>query len=248
MRVLALDTTSRAGSVAIADAGRILYERAGNGDRSHAERLPADLLAALDTVGMTLADIDLFAVAAGPGSFTGLRIGMATMQGLALVNARTIVPVSALEALASRAGDAFAPGSRVGVWMDAFRRDVFSALYLIAEGADRDPAAVEEIDPASVAPPHAVWTRWTAEARAPDVMAGDGAVLYRATYDAGVPTIPPPLIAGTIARIAARRAQAGGAVHPAAVQPLYVRRPDAEVARDDTRARQAASAAESKVP
>ena len=85
MRVLALDTTTRGGSVAIAEDGRVVFERVGDGARSHAERLPAELIDAVQTVGWSLADIDLFAVASGPGSFTGLRIGIATMQGLAVV-------------------------------------------------------------------------------------------------------------------------------------------------------------------
>src|SRR5690242_13508002 len=100
MRVLALDTTTRAGSVAIVDGDRVVVEERGDPARSHAERMPTDLVAALERAGMTLADIDLFAVAAGPGSFTGLRIGIATMQGLAFVRQRRIVPVSVLVALA----------------------------------------------------------------------------------------------------------------------------------------------------
>src|SRR6476646_5153457 len=100
MRVLALDTTTRAGSVAVVDGDRVLVDECGDPARSHAERLPADLLAALERAGLTIADIDLFAVASGPGSFTGLRIGIATMQGLAFVRQKRIVPVSVLFGLA----------------------------------------------------------------------------------------------------------------------------------------------------
>jgi tRNA threonylcarbamoyladenosine biosynthesis protein TsaB len=246
MRVLALDTTTRSGSVAIADAGHVLYEREGDADRSHAERLPADLLTALETTGIALRAIDLFAVAAGPGSFTGLRIGMAAMQGLALVTGKPIVAVSALEALAYGALAGLPAGTRIGVWMDAFRRDVFNALYRTAEPSEDGPP-LEEIEPASVASPQAVWTRWAAEGLTPAVMVGDGAVLYRSSYDAQARTMPPSLIAGTIARIAGHRARRGGAVHPAGLQPLYVRRPDAEIARE-TRRREAAALPESGRP
>src|SRR4051812_46038494 len=100
MRVLALDTTTRAGSVALVDDNMIVEERPGDPSQTHAQRLPAEVLAVLDAHGVTLSDIDLFAVAAGPGSFTGLRIGLATVQGLAFVTRRRIVGVSALEALA----------------------------------------------------------------------------------------------------------------------------------------------------
>src|SRR5262245_32388526 len=100
MRVLALDTTTRAGSVAIVEDGRVVDERSGDPSRAHAERLPRELLDVLATHHVGLGDIDVFAVAAGPGSFTGMRIGIATMQGLALTLGRPIVAVSALDALA----------------------------------------------------------------------------------------------------------------------------------------------------
>src|SRR5438093_13443989 len=98
MKVLALDTTTRVGSVALIDDERILDERDGDSTRTHAERLPQELLAVANDNGVALSEIDLFAVASGPGSFTGMRIGIATIQGLALVAARRAVAVSALDA------------------------------------------------------------------------------------------------------------------------------------------------------
>src|SRR5713101_7862843 len=107
MRILALDTTTRAGSVALVEHDCVIEERAGDPARTHAERLPREIHALFDGRGIGSADVDLFAVASGPGSFTGLRIGIATMQGLAFVHRRKIAPVSALEALAPVArGDA----------------------------------------------------------------------------------------------------------------------------------------------
>ena len=104
MRVLALDTTTAAGSVAIVDDERVLIEEVGDPTRSHAERLPTTFSARSSAAGLTLADIDVFAIAAGPGTFTGLRIGIATIQGLAFVSGKRVVPVSALMALAGRSG------------------------------------------------------------------------------------------------------------------------------------------------
>ena len=103
MRVLALDTTTASGSVAIVDDTGVLVEAIGDPARSHAERLPGDILQAIDRAGIGMADIDLFGVAAGPGTFTGLRIGIAIIQGLAFVSGKRIVPVSALRALAAAA-------------------------------------------------------------------------------------------------------------------------------------------------
>src|SRR5437868_288905 len=97
MLVLALDTTTLEGSVALVDDGRIVEERPGDRSRTHADRLPGECLELLAGHGITLASIDLFAVASGPGSFTGLRIGIAAMQGFAFVAGRRMLGVPALE-------------------------------------------------------------------------------------------------------------------------------------------------------
>src|SRR6478752_5863795 len=135
MRVLALDTTTPAGSVALVEDDRVVDERAGDPSRTHAQRLPAELLSTLDRRGFTLADVDLYAVACGPGSFTGLRIGIATIQGLALVRRRRVAGVSALDALAHLAAAVARPGTLIAAWMDAHRREVFTALYRVQPGA-----------------------------------------------------------------------------------------------------------------
>src|SRR6266403_62552 len=103
MKVLALDTTTRAGSVALVEDDRIVDERGGDGARTHAERLPAEITAIAGANQLALSDVDLYGVASGPGSFTGLRIGIATIQGLAFVHNRRIVGIPALEALAHAA-------------------------------------------------------------------------------------------------------------------------------------------------
>jgi tRNA threonylcarbamoyladenosine biosynthesis protein TsaB len=242
MRVLALDTTTRALSAAAVEDDRILATHVADGSRTHAERLPGDLLRVLTDAGTELSSIDVFAVAAGPGSFTGLRIGIATMQGLAFVNRRRIVAVSALEALAHAAA---AEGSIVGVWIDAHRREVFSALYQVTAAPAFSQQRLVEIDGPSVGDPAATLKRWASAAAMPDVFIGSGAVLYAAViadWAAGAdPTeradrrrvlLPPPPLAPVIGLLAAERARGGETVDPAGVRPLYVRRPDAEIARD----------------
>jgi tRNA threonylcarbamoyladenosine biosynthesis protein TsaB len=234
MRVLALDTTTRAGSVAVVDDNRVVVDERGDAARSHAERLPGDLLAALEHAGMTLADVDLFAVASGPGSFTGLRIGIATMQGLAFVRQKRIVPVSVLFALAIGGAGTLDEGAVVGAWMDAHRREVFSALYRVTAAPPFAPERLVELESPAVGDPAAVWTRWRRIAE-PAAVAGDGAVQYAAAIGGRARVIDPPPLAGIIGRIAAIRAARGDSVTPAGVQPLYVRRPDAEIARDAER-------------
>ena len=244
MYVLALDTTTRDGSVALVDEQHVVEERRGDGVRSHAERLPDELLALLRGHGLSISGIDLFAVASGPGSFTGLRIGIATIQGLALTAGRRIVAVSALEALAQGSGGG--PGTFVAAWMDARRQDVFTALYRITDAAAFSPERLLEVEGPSVGSPAATLTRWRSQLADVNVLfVGDGAVLYADTIDTisrGAATgwkLRPqtPLLAGTIGRMAVARAARGNTIDPAAVHPLYVRRPDAEVARDNDQPR-----------
>jgi tRNA threonylcarbamoyladenosine biosynthesis protein TsaB len=234
MRVLALDSTTQAGSVALVEDDRIVEERLGDGLRTHAERLPLDLLALVDAHHIAISDIDLYAVASGPGSFTGLRIGIATVQGLAVVHGRQVFAVSALEALAHAATAAAPAGTVIAVWMDAHRRDVFAAAYRVTAAPLFSAGRLAEVDAPSVDAPASILRRWTAQWPAlPAIFVGDGAELFGSDIQQATPgarVLPPPVIAGTIGRLAVERASE--AVHPAAIRPLYVRRPDAEIARD----------------
>ena len=242
MRVLALDSTTREGSVALVVDDRIIEERRGDPSRTHAERLPAELLAVAVAHGTALAEVDLFAVASGPGSFTGLRIGIATIQGLAFTTGRPVVAVSALEALAVIGGASIADiadradDTLVGAWMDAHRGDVFSALYQVMRAPLVDADRFRVIDAPAVGDPESTLTRWKAMIDRPITFLGDGAVLYAAALArSGMSdgrALGVPVLAGVIGRLAAARARRGEAVSPGAVQPVYVRRPDAEIERE----------------
>lgn len=255
MRLLALDTTTRLASAALVDDDRTIGVWSSDPARAHAEQLPRGLIEMVTGASRSggsggslrlrsgqageFDSIDVFAVAVGPGSFTGLRIGIATIQGLAFVGGKRIVPVSVLEALAVAGGTATA-GHRaathdlvVAAWMDAHRREVFSALYRCQAGeAGLWPAMPVMLDAPAVGDPRAVLTRWQDGGRRADIYIGDGAFLYRDLLAADAVVISPPPLAETIAQLALPRARAGETVDPAAVQPLYVRRPDAETARD----------------
>lgn len=237
MLVLALDTTTRAGSCALVRDGRVLEVGTGAGDRPHAVRLPGEVLGLLAAQDLALRDVDAFAVAAGPGSFTGLRIGIASMQGLAFATGRPIVGVSALDGLAASAAEREGPrgAACVGVWMDALRGEVFAALYRVERSAAGEWEAVE-IDAALVAPPDLVLERWISTGAREVVFVGDGALTYRALVEGsgllGRLVDPLPPVAPALARLAAARLAHGGGFLPHAVVPVYVRRPDAELARD----------------
>ncbi len=230
MRILALDTSAAAGSAALAENGRVTIERAGDASRTHGERLPLELMTLLDQAGVTLDQVDRFAVAIGPGSFTGLRVGIATIQGLALAKNALVAPVSTFEALAWRARN---EERAIATWIDAHRGEVFASLFA--------PDGTTILHPPSSLPPEQTLDAWSnVLAASPDVrFTGDGAAKYadairralgeRAAIEADVPTL-----AGAIAEIAA--GEPARAVHPHAIVPLYVRRPDAELARDRRRA------------
>jgi tRNA threonylcarbamoyladenosine biosynthesis protein TsaB len=230
MRVLALDTTTRAGSVAILDDDRVLVVEAGDAGRSQAERLPRDLINALSAAALATDAVDLWAVASGPGSFTGLRIGIATVQGFALAHGARAVAVSALLALAESVRATLRVGDRIGIWMDAHRGEVFSALYRVEAADPGRVGALTELEAPSAEAPVAIWSRWERDGSVPHAMAGDGAVLYASV--SGMSIAAPQPLAPSIARLARVRAAAGDTVGPAGLQPLYVRRPDVEIARD----------------
>jgi tRNA threonylcarbamoyladenosine biosynthesis protein TsaB len=225
MLVLALDTTTKGGSCAVARDGVVLREVEGDANRPHDARLPRDLMTILADAGIVLDAIDVYSVATGPGSFTGLRIGIATMQGLAFAASKPLIGVSAFDALARAVGEA-ASGtgrSRIATWIDAWRGEVYAALY---EGG-------REVEPPTVEPPSALLRRLRG---APTMFAGDGAGLYRADIHEGLGAEalmaepPLPLLAGTIALMATESRNAGSMPPPHAIRPVYVRRPDAVLA------------------
>lgn len=225
MLILSLDTTTRSGSVAIVRDEAVILEQVGAPALTHAQRLPGDLITACRAAGVAIDDVELFAVAAGPGSFTGLRVGIATIQGLAMASGRRVVPVSTLEALAASApGDA----RRVAAWMDAQRGEVFAQIFT------RAGTSLTAVTGAINAAPDVVLDLHRAELDGA-VFHGDGVVRYKeqivAALGASVRIVEPvsPL-AGAIGVIAAR--EPDRAVLPHAIVPVYVRRPDAEIARD----------------
>jgi tRNA threonylcarbamoyladenosine biosynthesis protein TsaB len=236
MLVLALDTTTRAGSVALVDDERIIEERAGDPLRTQAERLPGEVLTLLEAHSVALSSIDLFAVASGPGSFTGLRVGIATMQGFAYVTERRMIGIPVLDALGHVASVARPAGSLAGVWMDAHRHDVFAALYRITDAPLFQPDRLLALEPATVGVPAVLLNAWRPAIQQEKIVwIGDGATMFgdviRRQYAAAV-VLPHPVLAGAIGRLAVVAARRGAAISPAGFQPLYVRRPDAEIDRD----------------
>jgi tRNA threonylcarbamoyladenosine biosynthesis protein TsaB len=221
MVVLALDTTTSSGSCALLRDDHLVREQASDRSRPQASRLPGELAAILDREGVALSEVDILAVGTGPGSFTGLRVGIATMQGLAMALDRPLFGISAFDALVSIAS----AHMHVATWVDAWRGEVYAALY--QNGREIEPPIVD-------LPEHLL----EAFAGRTILFTGDGAAMYQATINAALGnhaqfTEPvAPLLAGAMARLAARGFRTGQRPLPHAIRPLYVRRSDAELARD----------------
>ncbi|MEO7135454.1 MAG: tRNA (adenosine(37)-N6)-threonylcarbamoyltransferase complex dimerization subunit type 1 TsaB [Vicinamibacterales bacterium] len=232
MIILALDTTTRGGSVAVADGDCLLAVLQGDESRTHGERLPGELARALDQAGVARNRIDLLAVATGPGAFTGLRIGLSAMQGLAMTLNKPVIGVSALDALAAQGG--FLGADLIVPWMDAQRGDVFATLI--------DAKTAATIEPPTAANPQVLLDAWRAHFAARhaifigDAAARDAALIARSAEGQWEARSPAPL-APQIALLGHRRAQQGKAGLPHTLEPIYVRRPDAEIERERGRGR-----------
>jgi len=205
--VLAVDTTYEYGGIALGNRDEMpLHAPTG-----FAHVLYQHLEELLRRNGAALADIDCFAAASGPGSFTGVRVGLACVKGLAEAIGRPAVAVSNLEALAS-----FGAGPLRAAVLDARRGEVYGAVY-DAEGRSVIPEMVAKLPDWLAALPAGV------EFVSTDFTA----------FGAGLPVAPqvtaPRALAGAIARIAAGRFERGEACDPAALDANYVRRSDAEL-------------------
>jgi tRNA threonylcarbamoyl adenosine modification protein YeaZ/ribosomal-protein-alanine acetyltransferase len=256
MLLLALETVTRAGSLAICGDTDACASMAGDPGQTHGVRLPGEVLQFLGAYQRTLADVDTFVVVTGPGSFTGLRVGLATIQGFALARDRAVIGIPTLEAMVSgwldRRNDersrrpsgrraaggldpvgGLKPADYLCACLDGARGDVFYVLYDVT-GASRLESATLLIEP-SVATPDVAAARVRAMTSGRQcTLLGDGVERYADRFRSALPdsTIdsPMPNLADAAARLARRRVSTRTSPH--ALRPIYIRRPDAELARD----------------
>ena len=231
MNLLAIDTAGKTAAVAVLRGEVLLYEAAANNGLTHSETLLPMVDTALKACGLRCADIDLYGVTAGPGSFTGLRIGLAAVKGMALPRQTPCAGVSTLEALAwGMAGQ----GTVVGA-LDARRGQVYWAGF--------DLATHDRLTPDAAAPVQAL-ENFVAGCKKPLFFVGDGAALCYNRFSElpGVLPCPQPLrvLRGSGVALAARRMlQAGRTVPPAELLPDYHRLSQAERERAEREGRAA---------
>ncbi len=226
MNILALDSTAVSASCAVARDGHTLAHFTADNGLTHSEILLPMAEAALRAANLTLADIDLFACTAGPGSFTGVRIGVATVKGLAFGRGVPCVGVSTLAAIAENLVPL--PGIHVAV-MDARRGQVYTACFRTEDGASCRLTPDEAISLDALA------ERLKSDyPNTPVFLAGDGyQVAYPALRAAGVELCETPALlrlqsAASVAACALRMAERGETVSDTALAPVYLRLPQAE--------------------
>ena len=221
MIVFGMDTAGRAVSVALMRDGQILYECYQNTGLTHSETLMTMVDGAFRAAGLGPKDVNLWAVCAGPGSFTGLRIGLAAVKGLAFCTGAACAPVSTLEALAYN----FAGEGTVVSALDARRGQVYWAAFDLGPEHTRlvpDQAAeVEKLE------------QLLQNCKKPVFFVGDGAALCYNRYGSlpGVLPCPPALQrsrASAVCLAALEMNQKGLCVPPAQLLPSYLRLSQAE--------------------
>jgi len=221
---LALDTSTEIGGVALLEGEMLRAQAQIRVTKTHANRLWKTIFFLLEQAEWGLQDIDLWAVTIGPGSFTGLRIGIATVKGLALSTQKPIIGVSTLEALAF--SFPYCP-FLICTMIDARKREVFSASF--RSTTDGKVNMIGE--PKNIKPQFLVQ-----EIKEPVILVGNGARLYQdfLMENLGSKALFPkphlhlisPLVIGAIAQ---SRFQQGQRPALEEIRPLYIRPSDAEI-------------------
>lgn len=221
--LLTVDTSTSAGSVAVSRGEKLLGEIFLDRKTTHSDRLLCTVRQLLGDLDLTLGQVDALGVVLGPGSFTGLRVGVATVKGLAMAAGKPVVGVSSLRTLAVQL-----PFSRypLCVLLDARKGEVYAGLYTWESGL---PAAM---GPETVQPPEKLFGALDGEY----LFAGDGAVAYRTliTRQLGgrahfAPWLHNPVRASAAAVLALHDFRAGETLALEALVPVYIRPSEAEL-------------------
>ena len=230
MRLLAVETSTLTGAVALLDGGQVVAESRVSVAVTHGERLVAAIDGLLRAARRELAEVDAFAVALGPGSFTGLRIGLSTVKGLAFATGKRVVGVPTLDALAWRLPYCAYPVCPV---LDARKNEVYTALYRTVTGRLELLEAPRAVAPATLA------EELRDRTAGPVVFVGDAVGRFGPIFSeilAERACLAPADLrlpsAVTVGELGAWALERGEATDAASLVPLYVRPSEAELARE----------------
>ena len=225
--VLGVDTAGGACSVAVRRNGRTLAARQRRISRGHAEALVPMVLETFDDAGIDPNEVELYGVTVGPGAFTGLRVGLATVSGLALAHDRPIVGIGSFEAAAASAWLRYPESHGVLVALESRRVELFACLFSAGDGGHvhvaGEPWASAPAKLAAGLPTDAL-TRGLIVAGDAAAAAGDALMAAGITLAA---MVDGPADPGLVAAIAETRCAAASRNPPA---PVYLRAPDARPA------------------
>ncbi len=228
MKVLAMDTSTLAGSVALVDDDRVLAESVSHMRANHSEALMPLVHDVLTRAGVSLAEVDVLAVGMGPGSFTGVRIGLALAKGLRLGASKRLAGVTSLDAVAAAAVGVV---GLLAVVLDARRDEVFVQVVAIDARGDRAMVLAPQCgSPASMG----AAVRDAAGAGVHVTLTGDLDASMWNRFDAGCggPVRRLPRMVGTpLARFVAAEVLAGRGVFDDddRLEPIYLRASDAKL-------------------
>lgn len=226
MKILAIESSAGPASCAVTEAGEVLASAVTNTRLTHSQTLLPTVNAMLHNAGLSLKETDLLAVSAGPGSFTGLRIGVAAVKGLAFPENKPCAAVSTLAAMA-RNLEGIPFDGLICAAMDARCQQVYTALFDCVNGRINRRTPDEAISLEDLK------NRLISEKKS-IIMVGDGAKLcYNTLKDsvAGLCIAPPHLRYQQAAGVAAEAAdlfREGRTTEAALLQPVYLRLPQAE--------------------
>ena len=248
MIVLGLDTTTKSGGIALRKEDGQENAYVGDSSLTHSERLPGEIIQFLEGNGVELSEVDRFAVLSGPGSFTGLRVGLATIQALALTNKKDVVAVPTLEAIAYAGIDcvkSLDTKTFLIPWMNAFRGEIFTAVYerqriASADSSDSSVIRINEVEAPRVGLPKIMLREWGERLNSSDcrivflsVNPQDSSMNLTQYFGTDATwSIGEPNLALTVARIGAEIIGKVQPIKPSVVRPVYIRRPDAVLARE----------------
>ena len=227
-RILAIETATSVQAVALIDGEELCEHRVRKVAYNHGSTLLKNVDDVLESCQLELEDIDLFAVGLGPGSFTGLRVGLATAKGLSRATQRPIVGISSLAALAYGPARA-CPQATVLATIDARRREVYAGAYRW----ERGELACRQEDGAF---PPAKWRECVqANLDGPLVQVGNGVERYESLRQWDHPdlqTLPPLLVhpsALSVALLGRDVARRQGTANRTELEPNYIRPSDARL-------------------
>ncbi len=219
---LAFETSSLFGSVALGRGTQLVEARPFSGPRRHAVEFLPTVAELCRTHGVAPADVRCVFVSIGPGSFTGLRIGVTAARAIALASGVRTVAVPTLEVIAQNATDAADPPERVAVLLDAKRRRVYAATFARKQGGYQPEMEPVEADP----------ERFLADQGTACAVLGDGVDQHRAVVEAsGLRVLPDGLNtprSQTVFRLGFARAERGQFTEARSLTPTYIRLPEAE--------------------